>query len=247
MAFVALPSTTRAARTSSNQLSARRQCNAFSSTRSSVPKRCTATASVGRSYDVEVSAPSVSSSSSSNEVASVGVVTVSARFNTFCRENWQWFAGLEVLALVGATYTGILASKRKKELEEMNQRLRSINAKLRHQAEEVEEAKHDPIREAKALLRAGNTEEAIKLFQEGVDKATDDPSLISARKGLARAYLSVLKTDKAIEELEIALTHDLEGNPNELEDIYGLLGDCYTEIGDLEKAMHFYDKCVELD
>lgn len=27
----------------------------------------------------------------------------------------------------------------------------------------------------------------------------------------------------------------------------GLLGDCYTEAGDLEKAMHFYDKCVQLD
>ena len=62
------------------------------------------------------------------------------------------------------------------------------------------------------------------MFQEGVDKATDDPSLISARKGLARAYLSVLKVDKAIEELELALTHDLEDSTYELEDIYGELG-----------------------
>lgn len=40
------------------------------------------------------------------------------------------------LALVGATVTGVLARKRREEMEALNSKLRTINAQLRRQREE---------------------------------------------------------------------------------------------------------------
>lgn len=42
----------------------------------------------------------------------------------------------QALALAGATFTGILARKRRQEMEALNAKLRQINAELRLQREE---------------------------------------------------------------------------------------------------------------
>lgn len=44
---------------------------------------------------------------------------------------------LQAAALVGATVTGVLARKRREEMEALNAKLRHINAELRRQREEV--------------------------------------------------------------------------------------------------------------
>ena len=56
-------------------------------------------------------------------------------FVAFCRANWGFFAALQTVALIGASYNGRLARVRRLEIAEINAKLRAMMAKAEAQAE----------------------------------------------------------------------------------------------------------------
>ena len=111
------------------------------------------------------------------------------------------------------------------------------------------------IGKAKSTYASGDYDAAIALFQDALDAVktaasasggggdvNDDDVLedsLSARKGLAMAYQASGDLTRAAAQLERALLIAKDST------VFGMLGDVYTDMGELAKAGDMYDKCLD--
>ena len=172
-------------------------------------------------------------------------------FVAFCRANWGYFAALQTVALIGASYNGRLARKRRLEIAEINAKLRAMMAKYESRADSPDASEDEDasraIAEGKAALTAGNYAAARAAFEEGkaaAKAAGDDVAGLSAAKGAARAMMESGDLRGAIAELEGAVDAAVAQGDSS---VYGMLGDCHTDLAELVKAGAYYDKCLEMD
>ncbi|KHG25585.1 fluorescent in blue light, chloroplastic -like protein [Gossypium arboreum] len=177
------------------------------------------------------------------------------------------------VALIGATVGGLLARQRKGELQRVNEQLRQINAALRRQAKiesyapslsyapiggriSEKEVIVDPRKEelisrlksGKNFLRNQELEKAFLEFKTALELATSLKDPIEEKKaarGLGASLQRQGKYQEAIKYHSMVLAiSDREGEDSGNTEAYGAIADCYTELGDLEKAGIFYDKYI---
>ncbi|OWM86049.1 hypothetical protein CDL15_Pgr027275 [Punica granatum] len=180
---------------------------------------------------------------------------------------------LLLVALIGATVGGLLARQRRGELQKVNEQLRQINAALRRQAK-IEsyaptlsyapvgsrfvenEVIVDPRREemiarlkaGKSFLRNQDPEKAFGEFKAGLElaQALNDPiEEKKAARGLGASLQRQGKYREAIKYFNMVLKiSEREGEDSGNTEAYGAIADCYTELGDLERAGKFYDNYI---
>ncbi|KAG4196796.1 hypothetical protein ERO13_A06G193900v2 [Gossypium hirsutum] len=177
------------------------------------------------------------------------------------------------VALIGATVGGLLARQRKGELRRLNEQLRQINAALKRQAKiesyaptlsytpvvgriSEEDIIVDPRKEelisclksGKNFLRNQEHEKAFLKFQTALElaKSLKDPiEEKKAARGLGASLQRQGKYRDAIKYHSMVLAiSDREREESGNTEAYGAIADCYTELGDLEKAGKFYDKYI---
>ena len=181
-----------------------------------------------------------------------------SKLQLFGRKYWPALATLEFLALIGASLNGVLSRKRRLEIERLNVQMRAIMQ--RAEDERFEAKKTDGgstsqamglIGKAKSMYASGEYDAAIALFQDALDavktasaSGDDDENVVvedslSARKGLAMAYQASGDLTRAAAQLERALLIAKDST------VFGMLGDVYTDMGELAKAGDMYDKCLD--
>ncbi|BFG24137.1 hypothetical protein CerSpe_104110 [Prunus speciosa] len=178
------------------------------------------------------------------------------------------------VALVGATVGGLLARQRKGELQRVNEQLRQINQSLRRQAKIesyaptlsyspigakvlpeneviVDPRKHELISRLKAgknFLRNQETEKALGEFKTALELAQSVKDPIEEKKaarGLGASLQRLGKYREAIKYHSMVLAiSEREGEDSGNTEAYGAIADCYTELGDLERAGNFYDNYI---
>ncbi|CAN7001498.1 hypothetical protein BRARA_E02713 [Brassica rapa] len=180
---------------------------------------------------------------------------------------------LLLVALVGATVGGLLARQRKGELQRLNEQLRQINAALRRQAKIesyapglsyapagaripeseiiMEPKKHELIsklKTGKTFLRNQEPEKAFEEFKTALELAQNlrDPvEEKKAARGLGASLQRQGKYRDAIQYHNMVLAiSKREGEDSGSTEAYGAIADCYTELGDLEKAGKYYDTYI---
>ncbi|XP_013749767.1 protein FLUORESCENT IN BLUE LIGHT, chloroplastic isoform X2 [Brassica napus] len=180
---------------------------------------------------------------------------------------------LLLVALVGATVGGLLARQRKGELQRLNEQLRQINAALRRQAKIesyapglsyapagaripeseiiMEPKKHELIsklKTGKTFLRNQEPEKAFEEFKTALELAQNLRDPIEEKKaarGLGASLQRQGKYREAIQYHNLVLAiSKREGEDSGSTEAYGAIADCYTELGDLEKAGKYYDTYI---
>ena len=185
-----------------------------------------------------------------------------SKLQLFGRKYWPALATLEFLALIGASLNGVLSRKRRLEIERLNIQMRAIMQRAEDERFERLAKKNDGgsmsqamglIGKAKSTYASGEYDAAIALFQDALDAVKtaasasggggdDDDVLedsLSARKGLAMAYQASGDLPQAAAQLESALLIAKDST------VFGMLGDVYTDMGELAKAGDMYDKCLD--
>ncbi|XP_020534011.1 protein FLUORESCENT IN BLUE LIGHT, chloroplastic isoform X2 [Jatropha curcas] len=180
---------------------------------------------------------------------------------------------LLVVALIGATVGGLLARQRRGELARLNEQLRQINAALRRQAKiesyapslsyapvgsriQDNEVIVDPrkqqliarLKTGKNFLRNQDPEKALAEFKAALDLAQSMKDPIEEKKaarGLGASLQRQGKYQEAIKyhSMVLAISQRV-GEDSGNTEAYGAIADCYTEIGDLERAGKFYDQYI---
>ncbi|XP_077236443.1 protein FLUORESCENT IN BLUE LIGHT, chloroplastic-like isoform X2 [Tasmannia lanceolata] len=179
---------------------------------------------------------------------------------------------LFAIALIGATVGGFVARQRKGELARLNDQLRQINAALRRQARiesyapklsyapvgRIPEAQVivDPrkqqlitnLKTGKNLLRNQEPEKAFAEFKAALELAQNlgDPvEEKKAARGLGASLHRQGKNREAIKYYSMILAiSERQGDDSGNTDAYGAIADCYTELGDLERAGKLYDTYI---
>jgi len=185
-----------------------------------------------------------------------------SKLQLFGRKYWPALATLEFLALIGASLNGVLSRKRRLEIERLNIQMRAIMQRAEDERFERLAKKNDGgstsqamglIGKAKSTYASGEYDAAIALFQDALEAVKtaasasggggdDDDVLedsLSARKGLAMAYQASGDLPQAAAQLESALLIAKDST------VFGMLGDVYTDMGELAKAGDMYDKCLD--
>ncbi|KAI3727373.1 hypothetical protein L1987_67187 [Smallanthus sonchifolius] len=180
---------------------------------------------------------------------------------------------LLLVALIGATVGGLLARQRKAELQRLNEQLRQINAALKRQAK-IEsyapalsyapaaarvpdnEVVVDPrkqelishLKNGKNFLRNQYPEKAFSEFKIALELAQNLKDPIEEKKaarGLGASLQRQGKHKEAIKYHSMVLSiSEREGEDSGNTEAFGAIADCYTELGDLEKAATFYDQYI---
>ncbi|XP_076881821.1 protein FLUORESCENT IN BLUE LIGHT, chloroplastic-like [Bidens hawaiensis] len=180
---------------------------------------------------------------------------------------------LLLVALIGATVGGLVARQRKGELQRLNEQLRQINAALKRQAK-IEsyapalsyaptaarvpdnEVIVDPkkqelisrLKNGKNFLRNQNPENAYFEFKAALELAQSMKDPIEEKKaarGLGASLQRQGKYKEAIKYHSLVLQiSEREGEDSGNTEAFGAIADCYTELGDLEKAASFYDQYI---
>ncbi|KAG2589093.1 protein FLUORESCENT IN BLUE LIGHT, chloroplastic-like isoform X1 [Panicum virgatum] len=180
---------------------------------------------------------------------------------------------LFAIAMVGATVGGLLARHRRGELARLNDQLRQINAALRRQAKiesyaptlsyapvgsKIPESEVivDPqkerliayLRTGKNYLRNQAPDKAFPEFKAALDLAQalgDHVEEKKAARGLGASFQRQGKYKEAIKYHSMVLNiSKMTGEDAGVTEAYGAIADCYTELGELEKAGEFYDKYI---
>ncbi|KAK4791360.1 hypothetical protein SAY86_031773 [Trapa natans] len=180
---------------------------------------------------------------------------------------------LLLVALIGATVGGLLARQRKGDLQKVNEQLRQINAALRKQAkmetyspalsnatvgsrfvenEVIVDLKREEmiarLKAGKSFLRNQDPEGAFGEFKAGLELAKQLKDPVEEKKavrGLGACLHRQGKYAEAIKYLKMVLQiSKREGEDSGNTEAYGAIADCYTELGDLERAGKFYDKYI---
>ncbi|KAE9595882.1 hypothetical protein Lal_00030631 [Lupinus albus] len=182
---------------------------------------------------------------------------------------------LLAIALIGATVGGLLARQRKGELQRVNEQLLQINAALRKQAkiesyaptlsyapvggtrvldnEVIVDPKKQKLisklKTGKNFLRTQQPDKAFTEFKVALELAQNLKDPIDEKKaarGLGASLQRQGKYRDAIKYHSMVLTiSEREGENSGNTEAFGAIADCYTELGDLEKAGHFYDKYID--
>ncbi|KAI6691614.1 hypothetical protein NL676_028442 [Syzygium grande] len=156
------------------------------------------------------------------------------------------------VALVGATVGGLLARQRRGELARLNEQLRQINAALRRQAKIESYApslSYAPvgtrIAESEVIIDP-RKEELISRLKSGKNFLRNQDPEKALREFKAGASLQRQgKFREAIQYHAMVLQiSERIGEDSGNTEAYGAIADCYTELGDLERAAKFYDKYI---
>ncbi|KAL0009789.1 hypothetical protein SO802_004897 [Lithocarpus litseifolius] len=180
---------------------------------------------------------------------------------------------LLAVALVGATVGGLLARQRRGELERMNEQLRQINTALKRQAK-IEsyapalsyapvggripetEVIVDPkkqelisrLKSGKNFLRNQELEKAFLEFKTALELAQNLKDPIEEKKAARGLGASLQRQGKYREAIKyhsmVLAISEREGEDSGNTEAYGAIADCYTELGDLERAGKFYDRYI---
>ncbi|MFS7974635.1 putative tetratricopeptide-like helical domain superfamily [Helianthus anomalus] len=169
--------------------------------------------------------------------------------------------------------TGLVARQRKAELLRLNEQLRQINAALKRQAKiesyaptlsyapaatrvPDDQVLVDPrkqelishLKNGKNFLRNQNPEKAYTEFKIALELAQNLRDPIEEKKaarGLGASLQRQGKHKEAIKYHSMVLSiSEREGEDSGNTEAFGAIADCYTEIGDLEKAATFYDQYI---
>ncbi|KAJ0008097.1 hypothetical protein Pint_29208 [Pistacia integerrima] len=180
---------------------------------------------------------------------------------------------LLLVALIGATVGGLLARQRRGEMQRLNDQLRQINTALRRQAKIESYAPNlsyapvgsrisesevivDPrkqelisrLKTGKNFLRNQNPEKAYAEFKAALDLAENLKDPIEEKKaarGLGASLQRQGKYREAIKYHSMVLEISRrQGEDSGNTEAYGAIADCYTELGDLERAGKFYDQYI---
>lgn len=90
------------------------------------------------------------------------------------------------------------------------------------------------------LLEAGNYEGAQTAFQKEIEKGKH---LDEAYHGLGIACFELEEYEEASEAFEAAVKNETEESAM----LYGMMGACYLEIGEYEKAVDVYTKALSME
>lgn len=180
---------------------------------------------------------------------------------------------LLIVALIGATVGGLLARQRKGELQRVNEQLRQINTALRRQAKiesyaptlsyapvggriAENEVIVDPnkqelisrLKSGKYFLRNQDPAKAYEEFKAALELAQslkDSVEEKKAARGLGASLQRQGKYREAIKYHKMVLKiSEREGEDSGNTEAYGAIADCYTELGELERAGKFYDQYI---
>ncbi|EFH61272.1 hypothetical protein ARALYDRAFT_478824 [Arabidopsis lyrata subsp. lyrata] len=180
---------------------------------------------------------------------------------------------LLLVALIGATVGGLVARQRKGELQRLNEQLRQINAALRRQAKIesyapslsyapvgaripeseiiVEPKKQELIsklKTGKTFLRNQEPEKAYAEFKTALELAQSLRDPIEEKKAARGLGASLQRQGKYREAIQyhsmVLAISKRESEDSGITEAYGAIADCYTELGDLEKAGKFYDTYI---
>ncbi|CAL0307889.1 unnamed protein product [Lupinus luteus] len=183
---------------------------------------------------------------------------------------------LLAIAIIGATVGGLVARQRKEELQRVNEQLLQINAALRKEAKiesygptssnapisdstildnevSVDPKKQEVIfklKTGKNFLRNQQPDKAFTEFKIGLElaqKLKDPIEEKKAARGLGASLQRQGKYRDAIKYHSLVLAiSEREGEDSGNTEAFGAIGDCYTELGDLDKAGQFYDKHIDM-
>ncbi|KAI3447763.1 hypothetical protein Pfo_004428 [Paulownia fortunei] len=177
------------------------------------------------------------------------------------------------VALIGATVGGLLARQRRGEMQRLNEQLRQINTALRRQAKiesyapslsyapvsgriAEDEVIVDPrkpdlisrLKNGKNFLRNQEPEKAFSEFKTALELAQNLEDPIEEKKaarGLGASLQRQGKFREAIKYHSMVLEiSQREGEESGNAEAYGAIADCYTELGDLERAAKYYDQYI---
>nr|XP_043609284.1 protein FLUORESCENT IN BLUE LIGHT, chloroplastic-like [Erigeron canadensis] len=180
---------------------------------------------------------------------------------------------LLLVALIGATVGGLLARQRKAELLRLNEQLRQINTALKRQAKiesyapalsyapaaarvSENEVIVDPkkqelishLKKGKNFLRNQNPDKAFFEFKTALELAQNIKDHIEEKKaarGLGASLQRQGKHQEAIKYHSMVLSiSEREGEDSGNTEAFGAIADCYTELGDLERAATYYDQYI---
>ncbi|CAA0827501.1 Protein FLUORESCENT IN BLUE LIGHT- chloroplastic [Striga hermonthica] len=177
------------------------------------------------------------------------------------------------VALIGATVGGLVARKRKGELQQLNEQLRQINTSLRRQAKiesyapslsyapvsgrlTKDELIVDPrkpdlisrLKNGKKFLRNQELEKAFSEFKTALELAQNLKDPIEEKKAARGVGASLQRQGKFREAIKyhtlVLEISQREGEESGNTEAYGAIADCYTELGDLERAAKYYDQYI---
>lgn len=89
-------------------------------------------------------------------------------------------------------------------------------------------------------LEAGNYEEAKSAFGQEIEKGKH---LDEAYRGLGIACFELEEYEDALEAFELAVENEAEGTAV----LYSMMGACYMEAGEYEKALDVYTKALSME
>ncbi|KAK6125962.1 hypothetical protein DH2020_040270 [Rehmannia glutinosa] len=177
------------------------------------------------------------------------------------------------VALIGATVGGLLARQRKGELLQLNEQLRQINTSLRRQAKiesyapslsyapvsgriAEDEVIVDPrkpdlisrLKNGKKFLRNQEPEKAFSEFKTALQLAQNLKDPIEEKKAARGIGASLQRQGKFRDAIKyhtmVLEISQREGEESGNAEAYGAIADCYTELGDLERAAKYYDQYI---
>ncbi|TYI63804.1 hypothetical protein E1A91_D09G042500v1, partial [Gossypium mustelinum] len=138
----------------------------------------------------------------------------------------------------------------------VNEQLRQINTALRRQAKIESYAlslSYAPIgkgrvESGKNFLRNQELEKAFLEFKTALELAKSLKDPIEEKKAARGLDVSLQRQGKYQEAIKyhsmVLAISDREGEDSRNTEAYGAIADCYTELGDLEKAGILYDKYI---
>ncbi|XP_019430397.1 PREDICTED: protein FLUORESCENT IN BLUE LIGHT, chloroplastic-like isoform X2 [Lupinus angustifolius] len=178
---------------------------------------------------------------------------------------------LLAIALIGATVGGLVARQRKEELQRVNDKLLQINAALRKEAKIesygpasgyapigdseviVDPKKQEVIfklKTGKNFLRNQQPDKAFTEFKIALELAQNLRDPIEEKKAARGLGASLQRQGKYRDAIKyhsmVLAVSEREGEDSGNTEAFGAIGDCYTELGDLEKAGQFYDKHIDM-
>ncbi|KAL3622816.1 hypothetical protein CASFOL_033424 [Castilleja foliolosa] len=167
----------------------------------------------------------------------------------------------------------LIARKRKEELQQLNEQLRQINTSLRRQAKiesyapslsyvpvsgriTEDEVIVDPrkpdlisrLKNGKKFLRSQEPDKALTEFKTALQLAQNIEDPIEEKKAARGVGASLQRQGNFCDAIKyhsmVLEISQREGEESGSTEAYGAIADCYTELGDLERAAKYYDQYI---
>ncbi|KAF9616052.1 hypothetical protein IFM89_028518 [Coptis chinensis] len=160
------------------------------------------------------------------------------------------------VAVIGAT-VGALRRQAKIESYAPSLSYAPVGARISEDEVIIDSRKHDLILRLKAgknFLRNQDPDKAFEEFKIALELAQDLKDPVEEKKAARGIGASLQRKGKYKDAVNyhsmVLAISERGGESSGNTEAYGAIADCYTEIGDLEKAAKFYDKYIatlELD